>query len=217
MSTTLDTPAATTPDPAPSPPEQGPRAPRSTWATVAFIVSVVLVVVFVAGAWFRLRDESGGSAMRAEIASGKRPVAPALPTTGIAGDGAPGIEGLTDGRVRVVNHWASWCAPCIEEAPALRDVAEEYKGRVDFVGINAGNEDLKSKARAFVRDHNVDFSIVRGDRGDKLAWGVQSFPESFIVGTDGKISYQILGAVDAEELRDFLDRELGKQRERTAS
>jgi cytochrome c biogenesis protein CcmG/thiol:disulfide interchange protein DsbE len=192
--------------------DQPASARRSPWGTVAWLVCCALVVVFVAGAWFRLRDEHGGDALIAQLSRGKHPVAPALPTRGIAGDGAPSTTGLATDRPTVVNFWASWCLACIDEMPALRDMADDYGDRVDFVGVDAGNEDTLSGARRFVRKHKVTYAIVRGDRADKNAWGVQGYPETFVVGADGTISWHLIGAVDKDELRAVLDHELERGR-----
>lgn len=216
MTETLDAPE--TPAPA-----SGPTPARNRWATAVWLVSCVLVVVFVVGAWMRLQDERSGTNLGARIADGKRPAAPALPTRQIDDDGAPGLpdwyratgttQANADGaRVMVVNFWASWCAPCVDEAPILREVAADYEGRVVFVGLNPGNEDIESDARAFVREHRLTFPIVRGDAGDRDAWGVRSFPETFVVGTDGRVSVRIAGPVEEDELRALLDDELGRSR-----
>jgi hypothetical protein len=95
----------------------------------------------------------------------------------------------------------------------LRAVARDYRGKVDVVGLNAGSKDLAGDARDFVRPFHLDFTIVRGDRRDEDAWGVRSgFPETFVVGTDGRISSYVNGPIDDETLRGLLDAELREHR-----
>lgn len=196
---------------------------RSRWSSAAWITACLLMIVLVVGIWMRVGGQRAGANLTNSIISGDRPVAPALPTTEIPRDGAPGLpdwyragpEGQrpnANGQVLVVNWWASWCGPCKQEAPVLRRISEEYRGKVTVVGLNAGSKDLESDARAFVRSAGFRFTIVRGDRTDEDAWGINGFPETFIVGTDGRISAFVNGPIDEETLRGLLDRELQERR-----
>jgi cytochrome c biogenesis protein CcmG/thiol:disulfide interchange protein DsbE len=219
---TIDTPPdgderAPDSDPAPEPP-----APRgSRWATAAWIVSSLLLVALVFGFWLRVSSDRAGAELNASIIAGKRPAAPALPTSPVTKDsGLPdwySASGDTqtagpDNEVLVVNWWASWCRPCADEAPILEDIAQDYEGRVTIVGLNAGFEDLHSEAREFAKRYDVTFPLVRGSRVDRDTWGVKGYPETFIIGTDGKISSFINGPVDDRDLRGLLDRELDEDR-----
>lgn len=201
-----------TPDPAPT---------GSRWATIAWIVSSLLLVALVLGMWLRVSGDRSGAELNASIIAGKRPAAPALPTTPVNdASGLPdwyAASGDTratgpDNQVLVVNWWASWCGPCKDEAPVLEKISKDYDGRVTVVGLNAGAQDLHSDARAFAREHGLTFPLVRGDRNDEDSWGVNGFPETFIVGTDGRISSFINGPVEERDLRGLLDRELDEAR-----
>lgn len=196
---------------------------RSRWATIGWIACSALLIAVVLGVWLRMDSERSGSNLANAIVQGERPAAPALPTAAIAGDGAPGLPawyrtsgdeqiGATGGKVLVVNWWASWCGPCEDEAPELRELSDDYAGRVVVVGLNAGSEDLESDARDFVRKHDLTFPIVRGGRADNDAWGVNSYPETFVVGTDGRVSAHISGPIEASDMRELLDDELAKDR-----
>lgn len=199
-----------------------PDAPAgSRWATIAWIVSSLLLVVLVVGMWLQVSGDRAGAELNASIIAGDRPVAPALPTTPVLDDSTlPDwytVSGDTQAasaknQVLVVNWWASWCAPCREEAPVLEAVAKDYEGRVTVVGLNAGSEDLHSKARAFATKYEITFPLVRGSRATKKQWGFTGFPETYIIGTDGRISSFINGQVEDRDLRGLLDRELAEDR-----
>lgn len=206
-------------------PEERDAGGGSRWGTVAWLVCSLLLVGLVVGIWFRVGASSAGANLANAIIAGDRPAAPALPQTQIRDDGAPGLpawyrvtaEGEQDpagagGKVLVVNWWASWCGPCEEEAPALKEIADDYADDVTIVGLNAGSQDLESDARAFIRRHELDFTIVRGNRSDEDAWGVSGFPETYVVGTDGRISSFVNGPIDEETLRGLLDAELAEDR-----
>src|SRR5690606_37600577 len=102
-------------------------------------------------------------------------------TAKIPGSGAPGLPrwyrtadkqqvASPDGEILVVNWWASWCGPCKNEAPALNEIAREYAGQVTVVGVNSGYQDLETDARAFARDHDLSFPLVRATRAHEHAW-----------------------------------------------
>ncbi len=63
------------------------------------------------------------------------------------------------GTAMVLNFWATWCGPCREEMPILSDLAERYRGRVQFVGIAADNAE---KVRAFARAVPVSYPLLAG-------------------------------------------------------
>jgi thiol-disulfide isomerase/thioredoxin len=185
--------------------------PPNRWATVAWIVSSLLLVVLVVGVWLKVSGDRSGANLANAIIAGKRPVAPTLPTKTVFDDG-PTAAKIPDDEILVVNWWASWCGPCKDEAPALKEIADDYDGRVTVVGMNAGAQDLRRAARRFADEYKLDFPLVRGARADEDAWGTVGFPETYVVGTDGRISSFVNGPIDEETLRGLLDAELDEDR-----
>lgn len=108
------------------------------------------------------------------------------------------------GKVVVVNFWASWCAPCRDEAPALAAAAEKWQDRgVVFIGVNA--EDRVEAAREFVREYQWGYPIVVDPDGVEMRrWAVTGLPETFFVGADGRIAVKHIGGITAEELEQQL-------------
>lgn len=183
----------------------------SRWGTAAWIICSVVLVGLILGTWLRMSDERASVNLANAIIAGDRPAAPKVPTEGIEGDGAPELPSTT-GKIQVVNWWASWCGPCEEEAPELQEISQRFADDVVVVGIDASHEDLESDARQFVKRHKLTFPIVRGGRADKDAWGVGGYPETFIVGADGRLSAHINGPINAQDLRELLEREIAKDR-----
>lgn len=108
------------------------------------------------------------------------------------------------GEVVVLNVWASWCAPCRAEAPALEEVAEEYADDgVQLIGLNT--RDSTAAAQSFIRNYQVSFpSIVDTDGRLQLLFNdtlpPQAIPSTIVIDQSGKVAARALGAVDASTL-----------------
>lgn len=128
----------------------------------------------------------------------------ALPST-LVGRPAPGIEltavgarrpfdssVLADGQVKIVNFWASWCAPCRVEHPQLMALADEG---FPIYGINY--KDDSSKALAFLAELGDPYVAVGADRVGRVAidWGVYGVPETFVIDGDGNVMLRFAGPV----------------------
>ncbi len=117
------------------------------------------------------------------------------PVEGLAerGIATPGISSaqLADGQVSVVNVWASWCGPCIQEQPVLNALKQRHKLRL--IGINYKDE--PEAARRFLSRLGNPFDAIGADRSGRVAidWGVYGVPETYVVDGSGKIVHKIVG------------------------
>jgi cytochrome c biogenesis protein CcmG/thiol:disulfide interchange protein DsbE len=118
----------------------------------------------------------------------------------LSGDGTVSDDDF-EGRIVVLNFWASWCDPCRREMPIFEQVAREYEGRdVSVVGV-AWHDDPKA-ARAFVRKYKITYPIVR-DEGDVLSrqLGVNGLPQTFVMDRTGTLrGGPVLGEMTRAEL-----------------
>jgi cytochrome c biogenesis protein CcmG/thiol:disulfide interchange protein DsbE len=105
---------------------------------------------------------------------------------------------LAQGEVSVVNFWATWCVPCVEEHPVLVRLKEKTGVRV--FGINY--KDQPAAARRFLGRYGNPFAAVGADGNGRTAieWGVYGMPETFIVDGKGRIAYRHVGPITAEAL-----------------
>lgn len=109
------------------------------------------------------------------------------------------------GKVALIDFWASWCAPCRQEAPALEQVYREYAGReVEFVGVNIW--DLPGNAAAYIAEFSLTYpSGVDGDGKIAIDYGVKGIPEKFFLDRQGVIRQKFVGPMPADKLRETLD------------
>jgi len=100
------------------------------------------------------------------------------------------------GRLLVLNFWATWCQPCIEEVPSLDRFSKEMAGSgVVVVGVSV---DRDPKAyQAFLSRANVSFLTAR-DPGASISsnYGTFKYPESYIIDANGKVVQKIVGETD---------------------
>jgi thiol-disulfide isomerase/thioredoxin len=102
----------------------------------------------------------------------------------------------------VLNFWATWCAPCVEEMPYLNQVAAERDVRV--LGVNF-NEDAAVVA-PFVADHAISFPILmQPDDITLLVYGVRGLPRTTVIAPDGTIAHTIIGQIDPITFDAWLD------------
>ena len=120
-------------------------------------------------------------------------------------DGDGHTVSLTDfaGRVVLLNVWATWCGPCVEEMPVLRDAERQLGDQVVFLGINV--QDAESNALDFLAELDVTYDQVRDPMAEYFtAVGGFGMPTTLLVDADGRIVYRHTGAIEADQLDDLL-------------
>jgi cytochrome c biogenesis protein CcmG/thiol:disulfide interchange protein DsbE len=99
------------------------------------------------------------------------------------------------GKIVVLNFWATWCPPCVEEMPSLVQLQGRMKDRITVLAVSVDVDD--AAYRKFVKDHNVDLLTVRdGDSRSNALYGTFKFPETYIIDRQGVIRRKLIGAID---------------------
>jgi cytochrome c biogenesis protein CcmG/thiol:disulfide interchange protein DsbE len=117
-------------------------------------------------------------------------------------DGNPVSLADLRGRPVIVNFWASWCGPCVEEFPLLRDAADGHAADgLAIVGIVY--QDRSEEARGFMARNGATWPAAM-DPADRVAtaYGVIGPPETFFIGRDGTIVARQLGQFSAASLEE---------------
>jgi cytochrome c biogenesis protein CcmG, thiol:disulfide interchange protein DsbE len=136
------------------------------------------------------------------IPSDERTPAPAVRVDSLDGAGEVALADYA-GTPVVLNFWASWCAPCQEEMPALVDFADATPG-VRVVGVAV--DDRPSDSRAFAREAAVDFPLGVDRRGDVAAtFGVKGLPATVFVDAEGRVAKTHLGDLTRQQLDRYAD------------
>lgn len=112
------------------------------------------------------------------------------------------------GKTLVLNFWATWCAPCVEEMPSLEQLQERFhNNNVVVLGVS---EDVDAAAyRKFVKDYKINFpTINEPDHKISSLYGTFKFPETYIIDRHGIVRRKFIGAVEwsQPEIVDFLSK-----------
>ena len=106
----------------------------------------------------------------------------------------------SDGQVRLVNFWATWCPPCRAELP---DLVGYYHDHADegFLLVGVNSQESAAQVSAFLTDQGLDFPVVLDFDGTQMApYGISGLPSSFLIGPDGQILQQWTGMINRDTL-----------------
>jgi thiol-disulfide isomerase/thioredoxin len=113
------------------------------------------------------------------------------------------------GRVVLLNFWATWCGPCIEEIPIFSRWQRQYADAgLQIIGVSM--DDDEAAVKRFVAKYSVPYPIVMGDV--KLAesfGGVFGLPQSFLIDANGRIVFSSVGESNVEALRSKIEGLIG--------
>jgi cytochrome c biogenesis protein CcmG/thiol:disulfide interchange protein DsbE len=147
---------------------------------------------------FAVAGQGTDTSLDAQLARGVRPAAPAAAVL-LPGLGSARGLSLSDlhGKVVVVNLFASWCQPCLAEAPILERTQRLLAGQGGTV-VGVTYRDTTADAEQFVRQHHLDYPIVRDVNGSfARAYGANGIPETFVIDRSGHVAaarrYQLAG------------------------
>ena len=167
------------------------------------VLALLPLIVFIAVAAIFFRQLGSGKDI-SEIPSALiGTMAPALSLPPLEGANVPALtDAAIRGRLTLVNVFASWCVPCRQEHPLLKELAKD--NRIQIVGINY--KDRAENALRFLGELGNPYAAIGVDPNGKAAidWGVYGIPESSLVAADGTILYKRVGPFDEKSVREGL-------------
>lgn len=125
---------------------------------------------------------------------------PALEGLKASGEQVPGLSSSDfQGKISLINIFASWCAPCRAEHPVLMALAKNEQ--LTIFGINY--KDVDTNALRFLGSLGNPYARVGTDARGRAAidWGFYGIPETLLVGPDGIIRHKIVGPIDAQKFQ----------------
>jgi cytochrome c biogenesis protein CcmG, thiol:disulfide interchange protein DsbE len=111
------------------------------------------------------------------------------------------------GQVVLVDFWASWCPPCVEEAPSLNALQERIAPRGGTV-LGVSIDDDENAYETFLKTYHVTFPTFRDpSRKIETDYGTSMIPETYVIDRNGKIDRKLVGAQDwtSPEMMAYLD------------
>jgi len=184
--------------------DKKPEGRRSASRYLLALIPLVVFAGFAAVAGKMLYDQDVNGLDVSAIPSaliGKQ--APSLSLPPLEGSQTPALtDAAMKGKLTLVNVFASWCVPCRQEHPMLKELASD--SRLTIVGINY--KDRNDNALRFLGELGNPYDAIGIDPNGKAAidWGVYGIPESYLVGPDGTILYKKVGPFDARSVTDGL-------------
>jgi cytochrome c biogenesis protein CcmG, thiol:disulfide interchange protein DsbE len=176
-----------------------PSARKSNfgWVMAPLLIFAALVAVFA----FALKTGDPSKLPSALIGKTAPPTQfAALEGLVDAGKTVPGFSSaeLANGKVSVVNFWASWCVPCAEEQPLLVEL--QKRTGIALYGVNYKDDAVS--ARRFLGRYGNPFTAVGTDSAGRAAieWGVYGMPETFVLNGRGEIVFKHVGPISPESM-----------------
>jgi thiol-disulfide isomerase/thioredoxin len=128
--------------------------------------------------------------------------APAPPLSLDGLDGRAVTLASLRGKVVILNFWASWCAPCIDELPVMNDLAEGEAARGNVVVLGVNYKESATAIQRFTGEHPFRFPILMDKTGDAFQkWTGGVLPATILIDRSGRPRWQVIGELDSKDGR----------------
>jgi peroxiredoxin len=139
--------------------------------------------------------------------------APAIEQANIFGNDTVSLSSLR-GKVVIINFWAKWCGPCLNEMPLLQDTVNASNGEVAIIGIDVKNDSLYP-AQRFLETNGITYPVVRDDSPGTsthgplgTAYGIgTNYPTTIVISPSGKIAAFHIGELKTvEQINELIEK-----------
>ena len=107
----------------------------------------------------------------------------------------------------LIDVFATWCPPCIEELPVLKEVREKNKDNFEIISVLFEQDKPKSEVLDFISKNNITYPVTIGDENFRLAkefGDIKKVPEMFLFSKNGKFIKKFVGKIPKEELEQYI-------------
>ena len=117
------------------------------------------------------------------------------------------IVSLSDfnGKPVLINFWATWCPPCVQEMPLLQEISDDYAGELVVLPVNGGDSMEQIRAFAEAYEYNLMF-LADPENALSLEYSVRGFPTSFFIDVDGLVQGTYVGMIDENIISYYLEK-----------
>lgn len=108
------------------------------------------------------------------------------------------------GNIAVVDFWATWCAPCVQQIPVLNAIERDFGGRIAVLGIATDAAGAKVVA-PFVREYGIAYRVLLGDMELARRYGAPGLPTLAVISADGRIARLHVGNISYPHLAQTIE------------
>ena len=121
-------------------------------------------------------------------------------------EGNPVSLADSDGQIRIVDFWATWCAPCREEVPMYKEIHAEYGGKgVKIISISMDGEENLDAVKEFVAEYGIPYTNLMDDEEVSMQYQAAGLPATYVLDGEGNIVKNYVGAKPKRILVELLD------------
>lgn len=181
--------------------EKEPQEGKNNAGPILFITLVIVIVAI-----FILMRQEEQLVYEDEPVTEESILAPGFTLPGLDDDPVS----LDDyrGKVVLLNIWATWCPPCVAEAPSLEKLNNKFKDDNFKMLAVSVDEEGKSVITPFMKKYKLNFPVLVDPEGSIMGlYGATGVPESIIIRKDGTIDDKVIGAIDwfSPEVVEYID------------
>jgi len=119
-----------------------------------------------------------------------------------------------NGKMVLINFWATWCKPCVKEMPTFVELQEKYKDNFSIVAVLFEEEKEAEELAAFMKKYNVNFPVTVGAENFVLARAfgdIKMIPESFLYSKEGFFIEKFVGEISKSKLENYIKEDMKAQ------